>query len=94
MLVGLTGYQALKAQAALKQVAADFDRLSGQMTSGDQAGARATIAAAQRHSRQANDNLDGPGWWLAGRVPGLGPNVRAVQDVARGKSRSVRGRAA
>ncbi len=82
LLVGFTGYQALKAKTALEQVAADFDTLSGQLAGGDQTGARATLADAQRDAREALDNTHGPGWWLSGKLPQVGPNVQAVRAIA------------
>ena len=82
LLVGFTGYQALKAKTALEQVAADFDTLSDQLKTGDQDAAEQTLTDAQRHAADAADNTDGPGWWLSSRIPQVGPNVRAVQTVA------------
>ena len=82
MLVGFTGYQALKAKSALEQVAADFETLSGQLASGDESGARATLADAQRHADDARSSTRGPGWWLSARIPQIGPNVTAVASVA------------
>ena len=82
VLVGFTGYQALKAKTALEQVGADFDTLRGQLASGDESGARATLAAAQRHADEAAGSTRGPGWWLSARIPQIGPNVRAVRSVA------------
>jgi hypothetical protein len=81
-LVAWTGHQALKAKDSLELVAADFTTLSHQLTTGDQAGARTTLAAAQHHARDARDNTTGPGWWLTSRIPGVGPNVVAVRTVA------------
>ncbi|MEO5711358.1 MAG: DUF4012 domain-containing protein [Nocardioidaceae bacterium] len=82
MLVGFTGYQALKAKTALEAVAADFDTLRGQLASGDEAGARKSLAAAQSHAQDARSNTRGPGWWVSARIPQIGPNVRAVRSVA------------
>ncbi len=82
LLVGFTGYQALKAKTALEQVAADFDLLSEQLSTGDESGARATLADAQAHARQARRDTRGPGWWLSSRLPQVGPNVSAVRSVA------------
>jgi hypothetical protein len=82
LLVGWTGYQALKAKTALEAVAADFDTLTGQLARGDQAAARTTLAQAQVHARDAADNTNGPGWWLSARIPQVGPNVRAVRSIA------------
>ncbi len=82
LLVGFTGYQALRAKAALEGAASDFDTLSGQLTSGDAAGARPTLESAQEHARVALANTRGPLWWLSTKLPGLGPNVEAVRTVA------------
>jgi hypothetical protein len=82
VLVGFTGYQALKAKTALEQVASDFETLKGQLSSGDESGARATLAEAQQHARDAAGSTRGPGWWLSARIPQIGPNVRAVRSVA------------
>ena len=82
VLLGLTGYQALEARTALERVGTDFDTLREQLADGDESGARTTLAAAQRHARDAADNTRGPGWWLFSHVPRLGPNVRAVRSVA------------
>ncbi len=81
-LVVFTGYQALKAKGSLENVAGDFETLGGQLTSGDQGGARTTLAAAQEHAAAANAHTHGPGWWLTSRIPGVGPNVSAVRTVA------------
>lgn len=82
LLVGYTGHQAVKAKDNLQQVAADFETLSGQLTSGDEAGARRTLADAQDHARVAKLNTQGPGWWVTGQLPGVAPNVHAVRTVA------------
>jgi hypothetical protein len=82
VLVGFTGYQALKARTALQSVAADFETLSGQLSSGDLAGARRTLGSAQRNAGEAADNTHGPGWWLSSRLPSIGPNVDAVRTIA------------
>lgn len=81
-LVAYTGHQAVKAKDNLQQVAADFETLSGQLTSGDEIGARRTLADAQDHARVAKTNTQGPGWWLTGKLPGVAPNVAAVRTVA------------
>jgi hypothetical protein len=79
--VGFTGYQALKAKTALERTASDFDTLRAQLASGDQDGARATLAQAQRNAAEAEDNAHGIGWWMSSRLPQLGPNVRAIQVI-------------
>jgi hypothetical protein len=82
VLVAYTGYQALQARSALKLVADDFTVLADQLTAGDATGARATLEDAQEHATDARDNTDGPGWWLTGKMPGVGPNIEAVRTVA------------
>jgi Protein of unknown function (DUF4012) len=81
VLVGYTGYQALKAKTALERTASDFQTLQAQLTSGDEVGARATLAQAQRNATEAKDNSRGLGWWMSGRLPQLGPNVKAIQVI-------------
>ncbi len=44
-----------------------------QVADGDQSGARATLEHAQRAARQARDSTSGPGWWLSGFIPQVGP---------------------
>jgi hypothetical protein len=82
VLVGFTGYQALKAKTALEQVAVDFDTLRAQLASGDDSGARTTLADAQSHADEAARSTRGPGWWVSSKMPQVGPNVRAVRSVA------------
>ena len=81
-MVGFTGYQALKARTALSHVASDFQTLSDQLTSGEQSAARSTLAEAQQQASVARANTHGPGWWLASKLPQVGPNVSAVRTVA------------
>ncbi|MFL6132681.1 MAG: DUF4012 domain-containing protein [Nocardioidaceae bacterium] len=81
LLVGFTGYQALKAKTALERTASDFDTLRTQLTDGDEVAARATLAQAQRNATEAKDNSHGLGWWMSGRLPQLGPNIKAIQVI-------------
>lgn len=80
--IGYTGYQAVRAKQALHEVAADFQMLRGQLASGDTAGAAQTVRAAQHDSARARDLTRGPGWWLAGKLPGVGADVYAVRTAA------------
>jgi hypothetical protein len=82
VLVAYTGYQALQVKSNLQRVADDFTTISRQLTSGDQAGARARLHDAQQHARSARRDTTGPGWWLARRIPVLGRNAEAVGTVA------------
>src|SRR4051794_10458774 len=82
LVVGLTGYQALKARNALQQTAADLETFRGQLTTGDLDASRTTLADAQKHARAARSDTGGPVWWVTGHLPQIGPNVRAVQSVS------------
>ncbi|QWZ08112.1 DUF4012 domain-containing protein [Nocardioides panacis] len=82
LLVGFTGWQALQAKTELEKVAGDFDALGGQIASGDLPAARATLAEAQTNARASVRHTRGPGWWVAARLPQLGPNVEAIRTVA------------
>ncbi|MEP7088480.1 MAG: DUF4012 domain-containing protein, partial [Nocardioidaceae bacterium] len=82
VLVAYTGHQAIAAKSNLELVAHDFSTLSGQLTSGDEPGARTTLTRAQSHAREARANTHGPGWWLTSKIPGVGPNIVAVRTVA------------
>lgn len=81
-LVAFTGWQALKVRDALILVADDFTLVGDQLTAGDPAGARVTLARAQENAAVARVNTRGPGWWLTGRIPGVGPNIHAIRVVA------------
>lgn len=74
---------ALRTRGALEATATDLARLREQVADPAGQDAEATLASAQRHARTARDHTDGPLWALAGRVPGVGANTRAVQEVAR-----------
>lgn len=82
LLVGLTGYQAVQARDALQAAAADFEVLPGQLSRGDTAAARETVASAQEAAQTARENTDGPGWWLGSRLPVVGDDVAAVRTVS------------
>jgi hypothetical protein len=82
VLLGFTGYQALQARDALEIVAAKFEDIAEQLKEGDEAGARESVAGAQAAAADARDNTEGPGWWLAERLPEVGDDVRAVRTVA------------
>ena len=81
-LVAFTGFQALQARNALKDVAVHFDEVASSLTDGDVAKARAAVEQAQERAAEARDNTHGPGWWLTSKLPGVGRNVVAVRTVA------------
>src|SRR4051794_27418203 len=73
LLVGYTGYQALKARTALNAAASELEQLSTQVTSGEQAAAARTLVEAQRHPHEARSSPSGLGWWISGRYRRSGP---------------------
>jgi hypothetical protein len=82
LLVAYTGYQALQARDALQTVAARFEAIATDLTSGRAASAREHLTEAQRAAEDARANTRGPGWWLTARLPGVGDDVDAVRTVA------------
>ena len=82
LLVGFTGWQALQVRTELEKVAQDFDALGGQLSSGDQAAARSTLADAQANARASVRHTRGPAWWISARIPRIGPNIEAIRTVA------------
>ena len=82
LLVGYTGYQALKAKDALETVADQFESIAADLKSGDAASAKRSLEVAQQAATEASDNTQGPGWWLTSRLPGVGDDVQAVRTVA------------
>ncbi len=75
---------ALKAADALLAAHDDVAELQDAVRADDDARADAALAALQANSAAARSATTGPAWAVAGVVPGLGRNTRAVQDVARG----------
>ena len=76
-------FSAMEARDALLAARADVGLLQDQARVGDIDGARQTLEDVQRHASVARSRTGGPLWALAGAVPRVGPNVRAVQTVAR-----------
>ncbi|WP_421732392.1 DUF4012 domain-containing protein [Cellulomonas sp.] len=73
---------ALRAAGALEAARADVKDLQAQVTAGDSAAADKTLVQLQAHSSTAARSTRGPAWTLAGVLPWVGPNVRAVHTVA------------
>lgn len=82
LLVAYAGYEVLHARTALEQVSSDFQAVGAELTAGDTASARLTVERAARHAEEAHEAVSGPAWWLAGKVPGIRPNVHALQTVS------------
>ncbi|MCK6210805.1 DUF4012 domain-containing protein [Georgenia sp. EYE_87] len=70
------------AYARLTAVAEGTRVLQERVVAGDVDGAGETATRMRADAAAAREALHGPHWWLAGRVPGLGPNVEAVQTVS------------
>ncbi|HEU4514413.1 MAG TPA: DUF4012 domain-containing protein [Nocardioidaceae bacterium] len=80
--MGLTAYQALEVKGSLQVVAREFEAIAEDLKTGDEDGARASLAKAQVAAADADDNTHGPGWWLTSRLPGVGDDIEAVRTVA------------
>ncbi|MGH3370707.1 MAG: DUF4012 domain-containing protein, partial [Nocardioidaceae bacterium] len=81
LLVAFTGYQALQARDALKVVAAEFTEIADNLKAGDEDAARANLETARTAVDEAQAHMRGPGWWLTGRLPGVGDDIEAVRTV-------------
>ena len=73
---------ALRARAALVEAATLVDLLEEQVRSGDRPASEETLAVLQDRASTAQRATHGPHWWLAGFLPLVGEDVRAVQTVS------------
>lgn len=80
--VGWVGFQGYRAKYHLQTAAGLFLQLQGQITRGDTAAAKGTLAALQQETRAAHDETGGIGWTAATHVPGLGDDLAAVRTVS------------
>lgn len=80
--VAWLAWSAFDARDALLAARTEVAQLQTQARGGEVDAARATLADVQRHAALARDRTSGPLWAVAGAVPGVGPNVRAVRAVA------------
>jgi hypothetical protein len=81
VLVGVYLFQARQAHAHLTSASAHISELRQQMTTDADEAAQSTVAALQDDTSAALDAVHGPHWSLLTAVPGLGPNIDAVQTV-------------
>ncbi|GAA4288036.1 DUF4012 domain-containing protein [Georgenia daeguensis] len=70
------------AYARLTAVAEGATALQERVVAGDVEGAGERAARMRADAATAREALHGPHWWLAARVPALGPNVEAVRTVS------------
>lgn len=81
-LIVSLGIDAIDARANLRDAATEVAALEDQVRAGDAEAADATLASLQEHAAAAHAATDGALWWLAARVPGVGPSVQGVATVA------------
>jgi hypothetical protein len=82
VLAGYTSYQALRVKDGLETVAGELDPAVRDLQAGDARSLRERLATVQDGAAEAADNSDGPGWWLASRLPRFGDDVEAIRTVA------------
>lgn len=80
--IGWVGVRGMAAVNDLQQVAAGAAQLKKALADGDLEGAEPVAAALARDAASARDLTADPVWQAFGFVPGLGPNFRAVSEVA------------
>ena len=80
--IGWVTVRGIGAVNDLQQVAKGATQLKGAIASGDIDGAKPIAARIARHSAAAHDLTSDPVWQAFGVVPWLGPNFRAVGEIA------------
>ncbi|MBF0689117.1 MAG: DUF4012 domain-containing protein [Cellulomonas sp.] len=80
--VAWLAWSALDARDALLAARTEVGLLQEQARAGDVDAARATLVAVQDHAATARSRTSGPVWAVTAALPGVGPDVRAVQAVA------------
>ncbi|MBC7632940.1 DUF4012 domain-containing protein [Aeromicrobium sp.] len=82
-VLGVFGYQAVKAKDALQVAASEAKQLQAQVSVGDVDSAQGTLRRLQASTKAAQSHTDGPLWDLGGHAPLLGDSVAAVQTISR-----------
>lgn len=77
----LLAVEALAAQRHLTSAAERIPLLREQVVAGDASAARVTAAAFAEDTADARRAVHGPHWSVLAALPGIGPNVEAVQAV-------------
>jgi len=80
--VAWLAWSALQARDALLAARTEVGLLQEQARAGDVDAARTTLVAVQDHAAEARSRTSGPVWAVTAALPGVGPDVRAVQAVA------------
>jgi hypothetical protein len=79
---GLVGLQGVRAKGHLQTAAGLFVQLQQQIRDADVAAAKGTLAALQVETKAAKEETGGIGWTVAGWLPFLGDDLRAVRTVS------------
>ncbi|UZN04134.1 DUF4012 domain-containing protein [Cellulomonas sp. S1-8] len=75
-------WTAMEARDALQAARTDVGLMQEQARAGQVEAARVTLRQVQDDAALARSRTSGPLWAVAGVLPGVGPNVQAVQAVA------------
>lgn len=76
-----TAWQASRLGGVVEQLRADGQRLQDQLRAADLGGAARTTTQLRRNADHARSLTSGPFWALAGVMPGVGRDVRAVRAI-------------
>jgi hypothetical protein len=82
VVVAWLAVDALRAMAHLQAAARQVGVVEDAMLAGDEPRLDAAFASMRDHADAAIGATHGPHWSLAGRAPGLGPTVSAVQTIS------------
>lgn len=74
--------EALAARSSLTDAIDRLPAVEEALRAGDGASAEAALAEVQPFTADARGNTDGPLWWVAGRLPFVGADVRAFSTAA------------
>lgn len=74
--------QGMQARSTLTAAIPLVEQIEEAIRSGDAEGAQQAVTELTAATSDARDAATGPHWWLAGAVPWLGKNVRAVSTTA------------
>lgn len=80
--LGWVGIRGIGAVSDLQQVATSGSALKKAIAAGDLEGAEPIAQRIAHHARSAHELTSDPVWLAYGFVPWLGPNFRAVSDIA------------
>lgn len=78
-----TAVDALRVREQLLEAAEVVPRLEEQVLAGDDDAVNASVETVRDAASAAVATTSRPHWWLSARLPGAGPNVRAVQTLSR-----------